>query len=81
VDMDPCQQTSIILGAPFLRFVKAAINERKGIINMRVKGKHEKFTFQPKNLSYLYQVRVHHQWGSSKVEYVEVLPHEPEHLK
>jgi hypothetical protein len=48
VDMDPRQQTSIILGAPFLRYVKADINERKGIINIRVKGKHEKFTFHPK---------------------------------
>jgi hypothetical protein len=56
VDMDPHQQTSIILGSPFLRSVKAAINEGKGIINMRVEGKHEKFTFDPKKPTYLYQV-------------------------
>jgi hypothetical protein len=51
VDMDPHQQTSIILGAPFLRSVKADINERRGIINIRVEGKHEKFTFHPKKPS------------------------------
>jgi hypothetical protein len=81
VDMDPRQQTSIILGAPFLRSVKADINERKGIINMRVEGKHKKFPFHPKHSAYLYQVRVHHQRGSNKVEYVEVLPYEPERPK
>jgi hypothetical protein len=48
VDMDPRQQTSIMSGAPFLKSVKAAINERKGIINMRVEGKHKKLTFHPK---------------------------------
>jgi hypothetical protein len=56
VYMDPRQQTSIILGAHFLRSIKADINERKGIINMRFERKHEKFTFQTKKLSYLYQV-------------------------
>jgi hypothetical protein len=81
MDMDPRQQISIIVGAPFLRSVKDDINERKRSINMRVKGKHEKFTFHPKNLTYLYQVQVYHQRGSNKVEYVEVLPYELEHLK
>jgi hypothetical protein len=78
VDIYPRQQTSIILGAPFLESIKADINERKEVINMRVEGKHEKFTFHPKILAYLYQVRVHHQKGSNMVEYVEVLPHELE---
>jgi hypothetical protein len=81
VDMDPHQQTSIILGDPFMKSVKADINERKGIINMRAEGKHEKFTFHHKHPSYLYQVRVHHHGSSNKVEYVEVLPYESEHLK
>jgi hypothetical protein len=79
VDMDPCQQTSIILGAPFLRSVKADIIERKRIINMRVEGKHEKFTFHPKPRHTYTQI--HHQRGSIKVEYVEILPFEPERLK
>jgi hypothetical protein len=56
MDMDPHQQTSIILGVHYLRSIKADINERRGIINIRVKGKHGKFTFHPKNLAYLYQV-------------------------
>jgi hypothetical protein len=56
INMDPHQQTSIILRAPFLMSIKADINERKGIINMRVEGKHEKFTFHHKKLEYLYQV-------------------------
>jgi hypothetical protein len=60
VDMDPHQQTSIILGAPFLESVKAKINEKKGIINIRVEGKHERFTFSPKHLAHLYQVQVHY---------------------
>jgi hypothetical protein len=81
VDIGPHQQTSIILGTPFLRPIKADINERKGIISMRVIGKHEKFTFHPKNLTCLYQVWVHHQKGLNKVENVEVLPHEREHPK
>jgi hypothetical protein len=81
VDMDPRQQTYIILGPPFLKFVKANINERKGIINMRVEGKHKKFTFHSKKPVYLYQVWVHHQRGSKKVEYMEVLSYEPERIK
>jgi hypothetical protein len=48
VDMDPHQQTTIIFGAPFVKSVKAAINRKKGIINMKVKGKYEKFTFPQK---------------------------------
>jgi hypothetical protein len=72
MDMDPHQQKSIIFGSPFLKSIKAAINERKEIINMKVDGKHEKFTFHPKNPA---------SKGSKKVEYVEVLPYEPKHLK
>jgi hypothetical protein len=36
VDMDPRQQTSIILGKPFLKSVKATIDTKRGIINMKV---------------------------------------------
>jgi hypothetical protein len=53
VDMDPHQQTSIIFEAPFLR---ADINEKRGIINMKVKGKHEMFTFHLKNPACFYQI-------------------------
>jgi hypothetical protein len=53
VDMDSHQQTSIIPGAPFLESIKAKINEKKGIINIRVEGKHEKFTFSP-NIRHIY---------------------------
>jgi hypothetical protein len=81
VDMDPHQQTSIILEAPFIKSIKAAINERKGTINMRVEGKHEKFIFHPKNPANFYQVQLHHQKGSNKVEYVKVLSYETECLK
>jgi hypothetical protein len=55
VHIHPHQQASIILEAAFLESVKAAINERKGAINMRVEGKHEKFTFHPKSPTYFYQ--------------------------
>jgi hypothetical protein len=51
VDMDPHQQTSIILGKPFLESVKATIDKKRGIINMKVDGVHEKFIYNPKNLA------------------------------
>jgi hypothetical protein len=44
VDMDPHQQTSIILGKPFLRSVRATVDKTRGIINMKVffvKNQHE----------------------------------------
>jgi hypothetical protein len=81
VDMDPRQQTSVIFRAPFLKFVKATITKEKGIINIKVEGKHEKFTFHVKNLAYFYQIQVHHQRGSNKFEYVEVLPYVPKRPK
>jgi hypothetical protein len=45
VDMDPHQQTSIILGKPFLKSVKATIDKKRGIINMKVDRVHEKFIY------------------------------------
>jgi hypothetical protein len=34
--MDPHQQTSIILGKPFLKSVRVTIDKTRGIINMKV---------------------------------------------
>jgi hypothetical protein len=48
MDMDPHQQTSIIFGVPLLKSVRAAINEKKGIINIKVEGKYKMFTLRPK---------------------------------
>jgi hypothetical protein len=45
VDMDPCQQTSVILWKPFLKSVRATIDKTRGIINMKVDGVHEKFIY------------------------------------
>jgi hypothetical protein len=59
VDMDPRQQTSIILGKPFLKSVRATNDKTRGIINMKVDGVHEKFIYHPKNLSCCCQIRVH----------------------
>jgi hypothetical protein len=50
VDMDPHQQTSFILGKPFLKSVRATIDNRRAIINMKVDRVHEKFIYHPKNL-------------------------------
>jgi hypothetical protein len=50
VDMDPRQQTSIILRKPFLMSVRGTIGKKKGIINMKVGRVHEKFIYHPKNL-------------------------------
>jgi hypothetical protein len=51
VDMDPHQQTSIILGKPFLKLVRATIDKTRGINNMKADGVHEKFIYHPKNLT------------------------------
>jgi hypothetical protein len=59
VDMDPHQQTSIILGKPFLKSVRATIDKTTGTINMKVDGVHEKFIYHPKNLTCCCQIRVH----------------------
>jgi hypothetical protein len=48
VDMDPHQQTSIILGKPFLKSDRVTIDKTRGIINMKVDGVHEKFIYHPK---------------------------------
>jgi hypothetical protein len=78
MDMDPRQQTSIILGKPFLKSVIATIDKTRGIINMKVDRVHEKFIYHPKNLMFYYQIRVHQFVGSRRVRWVEVLL---EHMK
>jgi hypothetical protein len=59
MDMDPRQQTSIILGKPFLKSIRVTIDKMRGIINMKVDGVHEKFIYHPKNLACFCQIRVH----------------------
>jgi hypothetical protein len=78
MDMDPHQQTSIILGKPFLKSVRATIDNTRGIINMKVDGVHEKFIYHPKNLTCCCQIQVHQFVGSRRVRCVEVLP---EHMR
>jgi hypothetical protein len=56
MDMDPCQQTSIILGNPFLKLVRATIDKMRGVINMKVDGVHEKFIYHPMNLTCCCQI-------------------------
>jgi predicted DNA-binding ribbon-helix-helix protein len=78
MDMDPHQQTSIILGKSFLKSVRAIIDKTRGTINMKVDGVHEKFMYYPKNLACYCQIRVHRYLGSRKVRCVEVTP---EHMR
>jgi hypothetical protein len=59
VDMDPHQQTSIILGKPFLKSVRATIDKMRGTINIKVDGVHENFICHNKNLACCCQIRVH----------------------
>jgi hypothetical protein len=73
VDMDPHQQTSIILGKPFLNSVRAIIDKTRGMINMKVDEAHEKFIYHPNNLSCCYQIRVHRYPGSRKVRCVKII--------
>jgi hypothetical protein len=56
VDMDPRQLTSIILGKPFLKSVRATIDKTRGTINMKVDEVHEKFIFHSKNLACCCQI-------------------------
>jgi hypothetical protein len=42
MDMDPRQQTSIILGKPFLKSVRVTIDKKRGIINIKVDRGHER---------------------------------------
>jgi hypothetical protein len=50
MDMDPHQQTYIILGKPFLKSVRATIDKMREIINRKVDRVHEKFIYRPKNI-------------------------------
>jgi hypothetical protein len=59
MDMDPHQQTSVILGKPILKSVTATIVKTRGMINMKVDGVHEKFIYHHKNLACCCQIRVH----------------------
>jgi hypothetical protein len=56
MDMDPHQQTSIILGKPLLKSVRATIDKTTGMINMKVHGVQEKFMYHPKNLACCCQI-------------------------
>jgi hypothetical protein len=56
MDMVPHQRTSIILGKPFLKLVRATIDKMRGIINMKVDGVHEKSIYHPKNLTCCCQI-------------------------
>jgi hypothetical protein len=67
MDMDPRQQTSIILGKTFLKSVRATIDNMREMINMKVDGVHKKFIYHPKNLACCYQIRIHRYPGSRKV--------------
>jgi hypothetical protein len=78
VDMDPRQQTSIILGKSFLKSVRAIIDKMRWIINMKVDKVHEKLIYHHKNLACYCQIRVHRFVGSRRIRYVEVLL---EHMK
>jgi hypothetical protein len=78
VNMDPHQQTSIILGKPFLKSVRVTIDKTRGMINIKVDGVYEKFIYHPKNLTCCCQIRVHRYPGSRKVRCMEVIP---EHMR
>jgi hypothetical protein len=78
MNMYPRQQTSIILGKPFLKSVIAITDKMRGIINMKVDRVHEKFIYHPKNLTCCCQIQVHQFMGSRRVRCMQVLP---KHMK
>jgi hypothetical protein len=67
MDIDPRQQNSIILGKSFLKLVRATIDKKRGIINMKVDRVHEKFIYHPKNLTCYCQIRVDRFAASRRV--------------
>ena len=77
IDMGPRQQTSIILGKPFLESVSVSIDEEQGTIKLEVKGKHEEVTFHPMESTSFYQVRILYQKHLDEIKHVEVLPYAP----
>jgi hypothetical protein len=78
MNMYPRQQTSIILGKPFLKSVIAITDKMRGIINMKVDRVHEKFIYHPKNLACCCQIQVHQFVGTRRVRCMQVLP---KHMK
>jgi hypothetical protein len=73
MDLDPHQQTSIILGKPFLKSDRVTVDKKRGIINMKVDRVHEKFVYHPRNLTCCCQIWVHWYAGSRRVRCMEVL--------
>jgi hypothetical protein len=73
MDMDPHQQTSIILGKPFLKSVRVSIDKTRGIINMKVDRIHKEFIYHPKNLMCYCQIRMHQFMGLRRVRCMDVL--------
>jgi hypothetical protein len=67
MDMDPCPQTSSILGKPFPKSVRVTIDKKRGIINMKVDRVIEKFIYHTKNLVCCYYIQVHRFMGSRRV--------------
>jgi hypothetical protein len=48
MDMVPHQQTSIVLGKPFLKLVRATIDKKRGIINIKVDRVHRSSSTTPR---------------------------------
>jgi hypothetical protein len=74
IDMDPHQQTSIILGKHFRKSVRATIDKKRGIINIKVDRVHERFINHPKNHACCCQIRVHQFVSSRRIRCREGLP-------
>jgi hypothetical protein len=47
--------------------VRATIDKKRWIINMKVDRVHEKFIYHPKNLTFCCQIRVHQYVGLRRV--------------
>jgi hypothetical protein len=78
IDMNPRQQTSIILGKSFMESINASIDEKDQIFKVEVEGKHDEFTFHPMDPTSFYQVQILYEKGSDKIKHVEKQPYEQE---
>jgi hypothetical protein len=58
LEMDVCPQTLLILGRHFLNTTRATIDATTRIIELKINGKEETFTFKPKRIEYSNQIGV-----------------------
>ena len=79
LDMDNQEETTLILGRPFLNLADAHIDVGAEEIRLHINGKEEKFDFRPKKEQCL-MIRVKFGLNPQKIKEVEVTPSQKDSL-